>query len=35
MKYMLLTYFEEKACLSEAERQDCYRESFSVEVQTL
>ncbi|BFU94747.1 MAG: conserved protein of unknown function [Nitrospira sp.] len=27
MKYMLLIYFEEKAGLSEAERQDCYKES--------
>jgi hypothetical protein len=27
MKYMLLIYFEEKAGLSESERQDCYKES--------
>ncbi|MDF0642591.1 MAG: YciI family protein [Nitrospira sp.] len=27
MKYMLLIYLEEKAGLSEAERQDCYKES--------
>jgi hypothetical protein len=27
MKYMLLIYVEEKAGLSESERQDCYKES--------
>ena len=30
MKYMLLIYFEEKAKLSEKERQDCYDESMKL-----
>jgi hypothetical protein len=30
MKYMLLIYFEEKAGLSESERQDCYKESMQL-----
>lgn len=30
MKYMLLIYFDEQAGLSEAERQDCYKESMQL-----